>query len=88
MPTCPRCGQRVTTLKDQQHPQLSPREREILALLLAGYTNSEVMAALCITQNNMNSNIHHMLRKTGVHRRADLLDWARREGVLGAPPIP
>jgi DNA-binding CsgD family transcriptional regulator len=88
MPTCPRCGSRVRTLRDHTRPLLSPREREVLALLLDDRTVGEIMAALCITKTNVNSTIHHMLRKTGLHTRSDLLTWARRETGLGAPPEP
>jgi DNA-binding CsgD family transcriptional regulator len=43
---------------------------------------------LSLTYNNVNSHIHHMLRKTGMHRREDLLTWAHAERVYAAPGEP
>jgi DNA-binding CsgD family transcriptional regulator len=88
MPKCPRCGSDVASLREPRSDQFSRREREILGLLLAGLNPQQVGTKLSLTYNNVNSHIHHMLRKTGMHRREDLLTWAHAERVYAAPGEP
>jgi DNA-binding CsgD family transcriptional regulator len=61
---------------------LSPREREILELLAAGRTQSEIAAALVISPKTVATHIQHLLAKLGVHSRAQAVSAAYRLGLV------
>jgi DNA-binding NarL/FixJ family response regulator len=49
---------------------LTPREREVAALLAAGRTNREIAAALVIAIGTVKDHVHRVLAKTGLRSRA------------------
>jgi DNA-binding CsgD family transcriptional regulator len=59
-------------------PDLTPREREIVTLVVAGRTYSEIARALVISEKTVSSHISHILRKTGAANRVELAQLARR----------
>jgi len=68
--------------KRNGHFNLSPREREILALLADGKTQREIAAALFISPKTVATHIQRLLAKLGVHSRAQAVAAAFREGLL------
>jgi len=56
----------------------TPREREILAHLLAGRTYAEIAAALYISEKTVSVHVSNLLRKTGTANRIELTELARR----------
>ena len=61
---------------------LSPREREVLALLAAGHTNREVASLLCISVRTAESHRASIMRKLGVRTRAALVQCAVAGGYF------
>jgi DNA-binding CsgD family transcriptional regulator len=61
---------------------LSPREREVLALLLDGRTNREIGERLFITEKTASSHVTHILDKLGVTSRGAAAALAARGGLL------
>jgi DNA-binding NarL/FixJ family response regulator len=61
---------------------LSPREREILALLAAGRSQSDIAASLVISPKTVATHIQHLLAKLGVHSRAQAVAAAYRLGLV------
>ena len=65
---------------------LTRREREVLALLSQGYRQSEIASALVISPTTVATHIQRVLKKLGVHDRAQAVALAlhgsagRREG--------
>lgn len=57
---------------------LSPREREIMALIGHGYTASAVAEKLVISPYTVNTHIQHIYRKLGIHRRSELIAYLRK----------
>ena len=57
---------------------LTPREREILELVVAGHTYGEIARALVISEKTVSSHISNLLRKTGTANRVDLSRLATR----------
>lgn len=51
---------------------LTSREREILNLLIKGYSYKEIAAALFISVETLNSHIKNIYRKLDVHSRSKL----------------
>jgi DNA-binding CsgD family transcriptional regulator len=60
---------------------LTPREAEVLALVAAGQTNSQIGAALYISAKTASVHVSHILRKLGVTSRVDAAAIAQRLGV-------
>lgn len=57
---------------------LSPRESEVLPLLLEGRTISRMMEALFISQGTVSTHIRHIYQKTGSANRQELIDLSLR----------
>ena len=51
---------------------LTSREKEILSLLIKGYSYKEIAAALFISVETLNSHIKNIYRKLDVHSRSEL----------------
>ncbi|MBN1938440.1 MAG: hypothetical protein JW843_02570, partial [Candidatus Aminicenantes bacterium] len=58
---------------------LSPREVDVLRLVLQGRTNKEIEAALFISVETVKTHIQRIYRKTGVRSRLELINRAARE---------
>ena len=52
--------------------ELSPREREVTALLCLYYTNSQIARRLSISTPTVKTHVRNILRKFGLTRRSDL----------------
>jgi DNA-binding NarL/FixJ family response regulator len=62
---------------------LSPRQREVVALLAAGLSSAEIAHRLTISVGTANNHIGQILRRLGMQNRAQVAAWAVREGLAG-----
>lgn len=60
---------------------LSAREREILALIATGATNSEIAARLFLSPHTVKEHISALYRKLGVRNRAEAVQRGQRIGL-------
>jgi DNA-binding CsgD family transcriptional regulator len=60
---------------------VSPREREVLRLLVEGLTNREISERLFISEHTVHRHVTNILRKLNVPTRAAAAAYAVREGV-------
>jgi non-specific serine/threonine protein kinase len=60
---------------------LSPREREVAALLPLGMTNRQIAEALTITEGTANLHVKHILNKLGFSSRAQIAAWVVQNGL-------
>jgi two-component system response regulator NreC len=67
------------------HALLTPRERQILALIGAGHTNQEIADHLSLSVNTVQAHRSHIIDKLDLHSRADLMRYAVRVGLLRDP---
>jgi len=51
---------------------LTRREREILALIVAGQTNREMAECLVVSPETVKTHVRHVLGKLGVARKAEI----------------
>jgi DNA-binding NarL/FixJ family response regulator len=65
---------------------LTAREAEVLGLLAAGLTNAEIAARLVVSARTVDHHVSAVLRKLGVHTRADAIEQAASLGVLATHP--
>ena len=63
---------------------LTEREREVLGLVAAGFTNQEVGEKLIVSVKTVETHRAHIMGKLGLHTRAELVHYALREGYLTA----
>ena len=64
-------------------PPLSPRERQVLALLAHGHTNREVADRLSLSVKTVETHRARLSDKLGLRSRADLVRLAIDLGLLG-----
>ncbi|WP_433373141.1 response regulator [Streptosporangium sp. CA-115845] len=62
-------------------PQLTPREREILALLAAGRSNAQIASTLFLSQKTVRNNVSNIFAKLHVADRAEAIIQARDAGL-------
>lgn len=60
------------------YEQITPREREVLALLDLKYTNPDIAEALSVSTNTVKNHVHNILEKLDVDRREDAAIIFRR----------
>jgi len=60
---------------------LTEREREILQLIAEGYTNKEIGIHLKISLKTALAHRNNIMQKLGIHRQADLIRYALKEGI-------
>jgi DNA-binding CsgD family transcriptional regulator len=66
---------------------LSPRELEVLGLLVRGQSNREIAQALFISEKTAGSHVEHIYAKLGVTTRGAAAMYAMRHGLVDATPI-
>ncbi len=62
--------------------QLSPREREVLAMLVDGHDTAEIAVALCIADSTARTHVQNVLVKLGAHSRLQAVSIAVQMGLL------
>src|SRR5256885_9199221 len=68
--------------------RLSPREREVAAMVAEGLTNREIAARLFISERTADGHLEHIREKLGVNARAQVTAWlVRREAAEPAARV-
>lgn len=69
-------------MPDGDSSRLTPREREVLQLLVAGRSNREIAEALFIGHRTATTHVTNILAKFGVDTRAAAVTYAFQHGLL------
>lgn len=67
----------MTTLSN-----LTPRELEILQLVIAGYTNKAIAIEIFISEKTVEFHLDNIYSKIGVRTRLMAGVWALQQGIL------
>ncbi|MGA9858963.1 MAG: response regulator transcription factor [Solirubrobacteraceae bacterium] len=65
---------------------LTEREVEVLKLVALGHTNAEISEQLYLSVRTVESHRAHIQKKAGRSTRAELVAYAREQGLLEGPP--
>ncbi len=71
-------NQFVGFINRRSTPKLTPREDEILTLVMRGMKNKQIAEALCITTGTVKVHLMHIFEKTGVKDRFELAMYGRK----------
>ena len=71
----------ATATDDTRAGILTPREREVAALIAQGKTNREIAVILVIAERTADTHVQHILNKLGLSSRAQIAGWAVAHGV-------
>lgn len=87
-PLDPRAARALLEAKSAPDPlaAVSPREREVLALLLEGMPNKLIARRLEISEKTVKTHLTSIFRALGVTDRVQAILWAERHGLRGDPP--
>jgi len=73
--------QREAAVAAERLVNLTPREREVLALLVEGLDQDRIAAALVISPETARTHLQRVLRKLGVHSRVEAVALVARTGL-------
>jgi DNA-binding NarL/FixJ family response regulator len=60
---------------------LTDRETDVLRLIGAGLSNSEIAADLCVSESTVKTHVNHVFAKIGARDRAQAVTYAFRHGI-------
>ncbi len=63
---------------------LTPREREVLALIAEGLPNKQIAERLFVSITTVQTHRAHVMEKLNLHSQAELVKYAIRKGILRA----
>jgi DNA-binding NarL/FixJ family response regulator len=72
----------------QKENTLTAREREVLKLLAEGKTVRAAAMTLGVSSKTVDAHKFNLMRKLGVHNKAQLVIWAIRTRMVEIPPSP
>lgn len=61
---------------------LSEREKEIMRLLIEGYSNKEIAARLVVSLSTVHTHRGNLMRKLGLSSQHELVQYARQHGLM------
>jgi two-component system response regulator NreC len=70
------------TKEQETKEALTPREREILGMIVQGYTNRQMGEELNISVRTVEGHRANISEKLGLHSRVELVRYARKKGLI------
>ena len=76
---------RPETLKGDRAEHLTPRELEILQMIVEGNSNKEIATVLDLSANTVAVHRANIMDALGIHKTAELVVYAIRNGLVNLP---
>jgi DNA-binding NarL/FixJ family response regulator len=80
----PKVEQR-SALKGERNAALTPRELEVLQMIVDGKSNKEIATALDLSANTVAVHRANIMNTLGIHKTAELVVYAIRAGLVNVP---
>jgi DNA-binding NarL/FixJ family response regulator len=80
----PKVEQR-SVLKGERNAALTPRELEVLQMIVDGKSNKEIATALDLSANTIAVHRANIMNTLGIHKTAELVVYAIRAGLVNVP---
>jgi DNA-binding NarL/FixJ family response regulator len=77
--------ERVESLKGERPAGLSAREVQILQLIALGKSNKEIARELTLSVNTVSVHRANIMEALGLHKTAELVVYAIRNGLVNLP---
>jgi DNA-binding NarL/FixJ family response regulator len=74
-----------TVLRGKRSAALTPRELEVLQMIVEGKSNKEIAAVLDLSVNTVAVHRANMMDALGMHKTAELVVYAIRNGLVNLP---
>ncbi|MGA2022196.1 MAG: response regulator transcription factor [Candidatus Sulfotelmatobacter sp.] len=74
-----------STLKGERSSGLTPRELEVLRMIVDGKSNKEIALALDLSSNTIAVHRANIMNALGIHKTAELVTYAIRAGLVSVP---
>jgi DNA-binding NarL/FixJ family response regulator len=76
---------RPDALRGKRHAALTPRELEVLQMIVDGKSNKEIATVLDLSANTVAVHRANMMDALGIHKAAELVVYAIRNGLVDLP---
>ena len=77
--------QQPSTLKGERNSGLTPRELEVLQMIVDGKSNKEIATVLDLSANTVAVHRANIMNTLGIHKAAELVVYAIRAGLVNVP---
>jgi len=74
-----------SSLKGERSSGLTPRELEVLQMIVDGKSNKEIATALDLSANTVAVHRANIMNTLGIHKTAELVVYAIRTGLVSVP---
>lgn len=78
---------RLASRPKGRNPDLTPREREVLTLIVKGGSNREIADALFLSLDTVRNHVASILGKLGVHSKLQAAAVATQRGLISPDPL-
>jgi DNA-binding NarL/FixJ family response regulator len=75
----------TSVLKGERNSGLTPRELEVLQMIVDGKSNKEIAAVLDLSANTVAVHRANIMNALGIHKTAELVVYAIRSGLVNVP---
>ncbi len=65
----------------KQSGQLTAKEKEVLQLIAEGYSSKQIAQHFTLSLNTIHVHRNNIMRKLGIHKQAELVRYALKEGI-------
>ncbi len=63
-------------------PHLTPRNLEVLRLIVAGLNDREIADELSLAYGSVRNHVSRLYKRLGVRNRAEAIRWALQHGIV------
>jgi DNA-binding NarL/FixJ family response regulator len=77
--------EKPSALKGERSSGLTPRELEVLRMIVDGKSNKEIATALDLSANTVAVHRANIMNALGIHKTAELVVYAIRSGLVNVP---